>query len=238
MSQTMIQVSNIGKTFTKGKNKHNVLSNVSFIVREQECLGIVGESGCGKSTLMNIIAGLEKADVGDIKFSKPTKIQMVFQNPLGSFDPRQKLGAAVMEGMLNMGIDKKTAKEKMLSLFVECGIPVEYAMRFPHQVSGGECQRVAFARALACKPDLLICDEATSALDVTIQRQLLELMHKIRNSHKMMVLFVSHDLAVVQEVCSMIIVMHKGKICEMGTIEAVIKRPQEQYTKDLLDSVL
>jgi ABC-type dipeptide/oligopeptide/nickel transport system ATPase subunit len=238
MNDIMLNVVHLSKSFTKSGNKHTVLSDVSFNVREQECLGIVGESGCGKSTLMNIIAGLERPDSGEIKFSKLTKIHMVFQNPLGAFDPQQKLGAAVMEGMLNMGMEKKQAKAKMLSLFAECGIPADCSMRYPHQVSGGECQRIAFARALACNPELLICDEATSALDITVQEQILELMHKIRKNRKITILFVSHDLAVVQEVCSMIIVMHRGRICEAGTTEAIIKTPQEPYTKELLDSIL
>ena len=135
-------------------------------------------------------------------------------------------------------MSKKEVTERVKELLVICGLPVEFAKRFPHEVSGGQCQRAAIARALAVEPSILICDEVTSALDVTVQRQILDLLKELKQKKKLSFLFISHDLAVVQEFCEEVLVMYEGKIIERGTTDQIINTPQMDYTKKLIDSVL
>lgn len=248
---TVLEVKNLKKTFYKGKQPYTAVSNVSFYVGKGECLGLVGESGCGKSTTANMIAHLERADEGEIiiggKSMNQAKgkelkelycnIQMVFQSPVDSFNPRMHLGTAIMESMINHGMTRKNASMRMLELLELCGLSKEYAKRYPHQVSGGECQRAAIARAIAINPDLLICDEATSALDVTVQDQIIRLLKKLQSELKMSYLFICHDLALVQQICDRVLVMHEGEIVEEGTPDEVIRFPKEDYTKKLVESV-
>lgn len=234
----IIKAESLCKSFKHGNVKDTVLKDISFSLIRGECLGIVGESGSGKSTLVNILAGLEDADKGSVHIKPEVKIHMVFQNPVESFNPKIKLGSSVTEGMLNMGIKRSKAKKEAEKLFNECGLSIECIDKYPHQVSVGECQRAAFARAIACKPDILICDEATSALDVSVQAQILELLKSLIKNRGLSVLFVCHDLAVVQSICSRIAVMHDGKIVEQGSISSVINDPQNIYTKKLIDAVL
>ena len=163
---------------------------------------------------------------------------MVFQTPMESFDPRRTLGVGIGESLKNQGMSKKEVTERVKELLVACGLPVEFANRFPHEVSGGQCQRAAIARALAVEPSILICDEVTSALDVTVQRQILDLLKELKQKKKISFLFISHDLAVVQEFCDEVLVMYEGKIIERGTTDQIIHAPQMDYTKKLLDSVL
>lgn len=234
----ILQVEKLCKTFSRGKVKNKVLKDISLSLIRGECLGIVGESGSGKSTLVNVLAGIEEADSGIIKIKPDVKIHMVFQNPVESFNPKIKLGSSVIEGMLNMGIKRREAETEAKKLFNECGLSLECINKYPHQVSIGECQRAAFARAIACKPDILVCDEATSALDVSVQAQVLDMLKRLINKRGLSVLFVCHDLAVVQSVCSRIAVMHDGEIVEVGNISSIIDAPQNIYTKKLIDAVL
>ena len=165
---------------------------------------------------------------------------MVFQTPSDSFDPRRTLGDGIGESLRNAGMSKKEARSEVKRLLEACGLPAEFADRYPHQVSGGQCQRAAIARALAVKPKLLICDEATSALDVTVQKEILNLLNELRfqQGDNLSILFICHDISLVQQFCDRVVVMHHGSIVEEGVPDTVIGYPQNAYTKRLIDSVL
>lgn len=163
---------------------------------------------------------------------------MVFQTPAESFDPRRTLGDGIGESLRNMGIKGSELKKRVDNLLELCGLSPEFALRYPHQVSGGQCQRAAIARALAVEPQLLICDEATSALDVTVQKQIMELLMKLKKEQNLSVIFICHDLALVQMFCDRVLVMEQGRIVETGTPDQVIHTPREEYTRILVDAVL
>ena len=163
---------------------------------------------------------------------------MVFQMPMESFDPRCTLGDGIGESLRNMGISRTETRIKVEELLERCGLEKEYADRYPHQVSGGQCQRAAIARALAANPSILICDEATSALDVPVQKQIMELLQKLKKENQLSFLFICHDLALVQLFCDRVIVMHDGHVEEEGTPEEIIEHPKTEYTEQLIRSVL
>lgn len=247
----ILEVRNLRKTYTKGKTRIPAVDKISFEIRKGECLALVGESGSGKSTVAKMITGLETADEGEIRLNSNDilalkgkaqravyrDIQMVFQMPVDSFNPRIKLGDGIMESMINQGISRTKARDKAIEYLKICGLEAVFADRYPHQVSGGECQRASIARAIAIKPQLLICDEATSALDVTVQAQIVELLTQFKKELGMSQLMICHDLALVQEVCDRVLVMHNGRVVEQGTPDEIIMNPQEDYTKKLIESV-
>ncbi len=251
----VLEVNNLTKTF-KGKNKQEftAVSNIDFCLYEGECLGIIGESGSGKSTTVNMITRLIEPTDGTITIdgedithikgkalqSLYKKLQMVFQSPIESFDPRCTLGDGIAESLRNNGFSKKEAAAAVEKVLEKCGLDRSFAGRFPHEVSGGQCQRAAIARALAIEPTILICDEATSALDVTIQKEIIDLLRSLRESHgkKLSILFICHDLALVQDFCDRVLVMHDGEIVEQGIPDEIIKNPKNDYTKRLIESVL
>lgn len=164
-------------------------------------------------------------------------MQMVFQLPRESFDSRMTLGQSAMEN-LHSRQGKKGNREEMERLFMDCGLPVEMADKYPHEVSGGECQRAAIARALASRPECLVCDEAVSALDMEVQKGILDLLMKLKTEKELTLLFISHDLAVISYLSDRVIIMEQGKIVEQGKTESVIRHPQHPYTKKLLAAVL
>ena len=168
------------------------------------------------------------------------KMQMVFQTPTDSFDPRCTLGDGIGESLRNKGMSRAETKQEVARLLTECGLTPEFAKRYPHQVSGGQCQRAAIARALAVKPKLLICDEATSSLDVTIQKEIIALLNELRSHHsnELSLLFICHDIALVQQFCNRVLVLYKGKIVEQGVPDEIIHNPKDEYTKRLIDSIL
>lgn len=165
---------------------------------------------------------------------------MVFQSPQESFDPRCTLGDGIGESLRNQGMSRRETKKRVAALMEHCGLSAELADRYPDQVSGGQCQRAAIARALAIEPELLIMDEATSSLDVTVQKEILTLISRIRAERKdrLSVLFICHDIALVQSFCDRVLVMYRGQIVEEGTPDAIIQKPQNAYTRELIDSVL
>lgn len=247
----VLEVKDLKKYFARGGAAIQAVDGISFCLNRGECLGIVGESGCGKSTAARLVLGLLGADQGSVLLNGReilglrgkrqrevyTQVQMIFQNPQDSFDPRKTLGEGVMEGMRNRKMRKKEALEKAGELFKMVELEEEMAKRYPHQVSGGQCQRAAIARALACNPQILICDEATSALDVTVQAQIIKLLKKLQKETGISVLFICHDLALVANMCDRVLVMDQGRIIEEGTAERVLLHPKEEYTKELLASV-
>ena len=249
----IIEVKNLTKIFFRnGKPDQTAVDHVSFQLYPGEILGIVGESGSGKSTVAKAIVRLQDVTDGTIlvngqditnakgKDLRDTyrKVQMVFQTPTGSFDPRRTLGDGICESLRNNGVSKADARERAVELLGRCGLPAEYFDRYPHEVSGGQCQRAAIARALAIEPDVLICDEATCALDVTVQQQVMELLRQLQKTTGMSYIFICHNLALVQSFCTRLLVMRNGKSVEEGTPDEIIMNPQTDYAKQLVDSVL
>lgn len=250
--EPILEVRDLTKIFSEQEQDFAALRGVSFCLYPGGTLGIVGESGSGKSTLAKVICRLTEASGGQVLLEGKDllktkgrelreayqKLQMVFQSPAGSFDPRRTIGFSVGEGLLNQGFSRSQAQERAALLLKQCGLSPEISRQYPHQLSGGQCQRAAIARALALSPRIVICDEATSALDVTVQKQIIELLKELKTSHSLSYLFISHNLALVQSFCDRILVMHEGKIAEEGETDQVIRFPRSEYTKYLIDSVL
>lgn len=251
--EPILEVSGLTKIFhTEGRDDFTAVNQVSFRLFPGETLGIVGESGCGKSTLAKLLCRLIDPTEGTIRLCGQdlTKargkelagayrnIQMVFQDPVSSFDPRRTLGDGIGESLRNAKASKAKTEARVRDLLEQCGLDAEFAGRYPHEVSGGQCQRAAIARALAIQPKILICDEATSALDVTVQQQIMELLKSLRENSEMSYLFICHNLALVQSFCDRLLVMYEGKIVEEGTPDQVIFHPKSDYTKLLIDSIL
>lgn len=244
----ILKVENLKKVYIKDKNEFTAVNNVDLNIKEGECVGLVGESGCGKSSIARMITNLERHSGGDIfindinmkEFNKKKElykqVQMIFQNPLDSFNPRIKLGNSIGEIKVNLGYNKREIKKEVIELLEKVGLSEDYYYRYPKEVSGGQCQRAAIARALLIKPKLLICDEPTSALDVSVQGQIINLLNEIKEKTKTSFLFISHDLALVQNFCDKIYVMYEGEIVEKGTRDQIINFPTHPYTKLLLSS--
>ena len=249
---TLLEAEHLTKVFTqRGKESFKAVDDVSFTLKAGETLGIVGESGSGKSTLAKMITRLTDISEGTLKFQGKdiTKlkqsqlkdvygnIQMVFQNPVGSFDPRRTLGDGIGESLRNRGMKKAEVTKRVKELLEQCGLDGEFAGRYPYEVSGGQCQRAAIARALAVEPKVLICDEATSALDVTIQKQIMELLEELKDTHGLSFIFICHNLALVQSFCDKVLVLYDGKVVESGKPDDIIDAPKEAYTKKLVEAV-
>ena len=245
-TKPVVSLCNLSLSYGHGKDAREVVHDVSLDVLPGEVLGLVGESGCGKSTIAKCVAGFLKPSAGDLVVYEgadepkrgPRRVQMVFQDPSSSFDPRRTLGQSVTEGLRNAGTPKGEALERAGELFERCGLVRELLGRYPHQVSGGQCQRAAIARALAARPALLIADEATSALDVTVQAQVVALLRELNAEFGMAVLFICHDLALVQDFCDRVAVMREGRIVEVGPTEQVLSSPSDPYTASLIASAL
>lgn len=247
MSQDLLIIENISKSFTVDKNKElKALKNINIRLKKGECIGIVGESGCGKSTLARIIVGIEKKTSGKIIFddkeidgiSKTKDIQMIFQSPLSSFNPRMKIIDYMWEPLRNyFKLSKKESIPLITKSLVDVGLDETALEKYPYEFSGGQLQRITIARAIIIKPKLIVCDEITSALDVSVQKQILELLKKLQNDLGLSYLFIGHDLAVVQDISQKIVVMYMGEIVEeLDSTDLKIKS-KHPYTKLLLNSV-
>ena len=228
------------------------VDGVSFDLRRGETLGVVGESGCGKSTTSRAILGLNRPCGGSIlvdgediahlsrdrELAYRRKVQVVFQDPNASLNPRHTIREILTEGIVyhNLATPDR-AKSRAEELLAEVGMDGDILERYPHEFSGGQRQRICIARAIALRPQLLICDEAVSALDLTIRAQVLDLLSRLKKKLSLSMLFITHDLGVVQHIADRIIVMNKGKIVESGSCEEVLKHPREEYTKYLMASV-
>ncbi len=251
--ELILKVEALTKTFS-GQREIAAVNGISFELFPGECLAIIGESGSGKTTAVNMISRLTDVTAGSIFLEGQEithrkgkqlrevyrQMQMVFQTPTDSFDPRRTLGDGIGESLRNAGLTRKETQKRVEALLEKCGLPGEFANRYPHQVSGGQCQRAAIARALAIEPKLLICDEATSALDVTVQKEIISLLNELRKQRgkNLSILFICHDISLVQQFCDRVLVMYRGEIVEEGTPDAVIRAPKNDYTKRLIDSVL
>ena len=251
--EPLLSVRDLCKTFgSDGKPDVFAVQNVSFDLFPGEILGIVGESGSGKSTLAKCVTRLHDPTSGSVTLlgrditraplselrDAYRAMQMIFQNPTSSFDPRRTLGWSASECLRARGVTTAEQKERIARFFTECGLSEELTARYPHEVSGGQCQRAAIARALSADPKLLICDEATSALDVTVQKQIVELLERLRREKGLALLFICHNLALVQQFCDRVLVMREGRVVEEGRPDDVIAAPRHEYTRKLIDSVL
>ena len=218
--------------FSRTSGYVKAVDGVSFVVHRGETLGVVGESGSGKSTVARVITGLQKPTEGS--FALNGKVAMVFQDPLGSLNPRMTVRAVLGEA-----IGSRSGQESAspLALLEMVGLDASALDKYPHEFSGGQRQRICIARAIALKPELLICDEAVSALDLSIRAQILDLLEDLKRKLGLSLLFITHDLGVVQHIADRILVMNRGKIIEEGPCGQVLRAPREEYTRYLISSV-
>lgn len=253
MEEYLLQVKELTKEFTinSGRGRLTAVKELNLELQSGECLGILGGSGSGKSTLAKLILGFLQPTSGKIllqgqdisKFKNPrqlySRVQLVMQNPQETFDPRYTLGDSIGEALRNYGTPKALVGQRVKELLQQCQLQPEIGARYPHQVSGGQCQRAALARALAVQPQLLICDEATTALDEATQQEIIQLLQELRRQrqNELGVLFICHDIAVARELCDRLIIMHHGEIVEAGSTQQVLEQPQHEYTKALLEAV-
>ena len=225
---------------------------VSLDVPKGMSLGIVGESGCGKSTLARILVGLLDATEGEVRLDdRPIwagdtavdrqargRIQMVFQDPMGSLNPRKTVRELIEAPLIGLaGLSPAERRERVDALMALVGLRPEFIHRHAHEFSGGQCQRIGIARALATEADILVLDEPVSALDVSIQAQILKLLADLRGRLGLTYLFISHDLSVVNYVCDRVAVMYFGEVVEDGPTSQVLHRPGHDYTRLLIDSL-
>ncbi|HEJ7609043.1 TPA: ATP-binding cassette domain-containing protein [Staphylococcus aureus] len=253
--EVLLSIKNLKQYFNAGKkNEVRAIENISFDIYKGETLGLVGESGCGKSTTGKSIIKLNDITSGEIlyegidiqkirkrkdllKFNK--KIQMIFQDPYASLNPRLKVMDIVAEGIdiHHLATDKRDRKKHVYDLLETVGLSKEHANRYPHEFSGGQRQRIGIARALAVEPEFIIADEPISALDVSIQAQVVNLLLKLQRERGITFLFIAHDLSMVKYISDRIAVMHFGKIVEIGPAEEIYQNPLHDYTKSLLSAI-
>ena len=248
----LLETKGLTKVYARPGGSREAVHQVSFRLDPGEALAVVGGSGCGKSTLARLVTRLTDPTAGEILLNgRPIthlrggalrqvrrQVQMVFQTPAASFDPRQTLADVVAEPLRNAGLARRQANARALALLAECGLDPALGSRRAAEVSGGQCQRAAIARALAIGPRLLVCDEITSALDVTVQQQILALLAKLRAECGLSFLFISHDLALVQQFCDRVLVMQDGRLVEEGPVTQVLTRPRHPATRALIDAAL
>ncbi|MDF1584799.1 ABC transporter ATP-binding protein [Marinimicrococcus flavescens] len=234
-----------------GEKRFRAVDDVAFAVREGEVVGLVGESGSGKSTIAQMVVGLLRADAGRIRFAGTDitatrrerdllpvrrELQMIFQDPYSSLNPRLRVREIVAEPIRfhRLASGEREIQGLVLELLAQVGLGPEAARRYPHEFSGGQRQRISIARALATRPRFLVCDEPTSALDVSIQAQILNLLKDLQETLGLGMLFISHDLPVVRQMCDRVAVLKQGRLCELASTEELFENPQHPYTSELL----
>ena len=260
MSEKLLEVKNLRTEFKRDKTWVTAVNNVSFSINKGEILGLVGESGCGKSvtslSVMRLLARNSKISNGEVILNghdllkedkkgmrkvRGREVAMIFQEPMNSLNPCMRIETRLTEAiLLHNDFSKEQAHQRAVDVLKSVGIPEpEMTLKsYPHQLSGGMCQRVMIAMAMSCEPELLIADEPTTALDVTIQAQILELMEDIRAKRNTGILMITHDLGVVAEMCSRVVVMYAGRIVEEASVEDLFADPKHPYTQGLMSSTI
>ena len=262
MKKTILSVSNIKVNFFTNKQFYfpwqkreiiKAVDNVSFNLKEGETLGIVGETGCGKTSLARAIIKMIPITSGRIlwndenllSFNKSRmqkirkEIQMIFQDPLASLNPRMNIGEIIAEPLRTHypKITNNKIKNEVKEMMVKVGLLPNLINRYPHEFSGGQCQRIGIARALILKPKLIICDEPVSALDVSIQAQVINLLKSLQKDLKLSLIFITHDLSIAKHISDNILVLYFGKTVEIASSKELFENPQHEYTKKLISSV-
>jgi peptide/nickel transport system ATP-binding protein len=258
--ETIIEIKNLSKyynintgLFSVSKEKVYAVNDVSFKIFKGETLGLVGESGCGKTTLGRSILRLIEPDAGQVIYQNDdilkynnkqlrsirSKIQIIFQDPYSSLNPKFSIGQTLIEPMRmhKIGMNDKDRRAIVDDILLNVGLLPEHYHRYPHEFSGGQRQRICIARALVLQPEFIICDESVSALDVSVQAQVLNLLADLRDKYSLTYLFISHDLSVIKHISDRIIVMQKGKIVESGYPDELFTNPQVDYTQELIKSI-
>lgn len=250
-SSSLLEFENLGKTFGQ-RPPVQAVRGLSFAVKKGQTFGLVGESGSGKSTTGRLALRLLEPTSGRVLFRgqdlgqlskkdlrrERRHMQMIFQDPYGSLNRYMTIGETLEEPLLVHGLlDPAGRRRRVQSLLTEVGLPRTVLEKYPHEFSGGQRQRIAIARALVTEPELIIADEPVSALDVSVQAQVLNLLLNLQEQHKMTLLFISHDLRVVEFMCDEIAVMYLGQIMEQGPRQAIYQTPQHPYTRALLNSI-
>jgi peptide/nickel transport system ATP-binding protein len=249
MTQPLLSVRGLHKYFGRADRPVRAVDGVSFDIAKGEVLGLVGESGSGKSTIGRSVLKLIEPSAGEVRLAgidlaplpmramRPyrRRLQIIFQDPYASLNPRRRVGDAIGEVLDAHRLHQGAARaERIAQLLALVGLPPEHARRFPHEFSGGQRQRIGIARALAVEPEFIVADEPVSALDVSIQAQVINLLCDLRERFDLTMLFISHDLDVVEYLCDRIVVLYLGKIMEMAPAEALYRAPQHPYTRALL----
>lgn len=246
----MLEVRQVEKSFVNDqglfkKKKKQVLKGVSLCLKEGECLGIIGESGSGKSTLGKIILGMEKADKGTITYKGSTRrkdwqkeMSVVFQDYTSSVNPRFTVAEIIAEPLLGQKLSKVELKAYIVSLLEQVGLDENYLKRLPHELSGGQLQRVCIARAIANKPKVIVLDEAISSLDVSVQVQILDLLVELKERYQLSYLFITHDLTAVTYMCDRVIFFKEGQIIEEVEEINQLGNVKEAYSRSLLEAVM
>jgi peptide/nickel transport system ATP-binding protein/oligopeptide transport system ATP-binding protein len=257
MPKAMLEVAGLSKSFAgrgslSGAAGVKAVDDVHFTLARGETLGLVGESGCGKSTLSRLVLSLLDADAGSVRLggtdfahaprrqkrAMRQRIQIVFQDALSSLNPRMTVGVNIAEPMRLQGIGSPAARRaEARRLLARVGLQAEDEHRYPHEFSGGQCQRIAIARALVLKPEIIVFDEAVSALDVSIRAQILRLILDLQQQFGLSYIFISHDLGVIKRICDRIAVMYLGRIVEIGSSDSVCRAPRHPYTEALLRAI-
>lgn len=255
----LIEVRNLKKYYGESSNIFKrssdvvkAVDGVSFTINQGETFGLVGESGSGKSTIGKSVLRLSSITSGEVLYngqnlhhltknemrSLRPKIQFIFQDPYSSLNPRSRIGDAIGEALIDHGLcSKSEVRQKVLEVMEICGLSPHHIDRFPHEFSGGQRQRIGIARAIILQPDFIVADEPVSALDVSIQAQIINLFSKLQKENKITFLFISHDLSVVEHLCSKIGVLYLGTMMELGSRDSLYGNPLHPYTKALLSAV-
>jgi len=251
-NKKLVELKNISKHFKVSEGILKAVDNVTFDIMKGETLGLVGESGCGKSTLGKVLMGIYAPTSGDLTyygrrtmqinkktlFAYSKMAQIIFQDPYSSLDPRMTVGSIVEEGMIiHKMYDRKKRQERVYELLELVGLNREHANRFPHEFSGGQRQRIGIARALAIEPEFIVCDEPISALDVSIQSQIINLLHDLQKKLDLTYLFIAHDLNIVKYISDRIAVMYLGSIMELATSDELYSNTLHPYSQALLSAV-
>ncbi len=259
LKEPILRVHNLSKAFFQkpflfGKKQiTQAVDQVSFSVYEGETVGLVGESGCGKTTLVKTLLQLEKASSGSVYYKGQDicqlssaqwrhlrkDIQIIFQDPFSSLNPKMTIGDCILEPMEvhGIGVSSQNRKQKLYQLLEQVGLDKSYASRYPHQLSGGQRQRVGIARAIALEPKIIVCDESVSALDISVQAQVLNLLNELKENFGFTYIFISHDLSVVQYMSDQLLVMQKGRLVEIGDADEIYAMPKSPYTKSLIEAI-